>query len=195
MRTRDYLNGGTSSSTSANHMLGPRGRGPSTHALWLAIPLFLLSSLITHAQLRVIEEEAIPFTGFLSKAKFDERYPGKEVSDVSQLDSGWYVVYQHESLSYYFGPILLESTGEDYLAQLEAVVGDAVAQRPDIQNYRLELSFEPSEISQSGGQSGQDASQQPSEQNPQQDPGASGSPPPPPQEFSLFGLIKRIFGL
>ena len=157
------------------------------------VPLFFLSSLVSHAQLRVIEEEAIPFTGFLSKAKFDARYPGKQVPDVSQLDSGWYVIYQHESLSYYFGPVLLESTGEDYLAQLEAIVGEAVAQRPDIQNYRLELSYEPSQTSQSGGQSGQDSSQQPSEQNPQQ--GASAPPPPPPQEFSLFGLIKKIFGL
>ena len=113
--------------------------------------------------------------------------------DVSQLDSGWYVVYEHESLSYYFGPILLESTGEDYLAQLEAIVGDVVAQRPDIQNYRLELSYEPSQANQSGGQSGQDSSQQPSEQTPQQ--GVGTPPPPPPQDFSLFGLIKRIFGL
>ncbi len=161
---------------------------------FMIVPLFLLSSFSIQAQLRVIEEEAIPFTGFLSKAKFDERYPGKQVPDASQLDTGWYVIYQHESLSYYFGPILLESTGEDYLAQLEAIVGDAVAQRPDIQNYRLELSYEPSVASQSGSQSSEEPSQQPIEQDPQQQTGA-GSPPPPQQEFSLFGLIKKIFGL
>lgn len=162
--------------------------------LWgILLPAFLLSSLSTHAQLRVIEEEAIPFTGFLSKEKFDARYPGKQVADVSQLDTGWYVLYQHESLSYYFGPMLLQSTGEDYLAQLEAIVGDAVAQRPDIQNYRLELSYEPSQTSPSSSQSGSDANQEPSQQNQQQNSGA-GTPAPPPS-FSLFGLFKRIFGL
>ena len=54
---------------SANHMPGPRGRGPSTIAIWFSIPAFLLSLQVSHAQLRVIEEEAIPFTGFLFKGE------------------------------------------------------------------------------------------------------------------------------
>ena len=38
---------------------------------------------------------------------------------------------------------LLESIGKDYLDQLSEIVEVAVMQRPSIQDYRLELSYEP----------------------------------------------------
>ncbi len=145
----------------------------------LLLPLML-------SAVRVIEEEAIPFAGFLSKAEFDQRYPGEQVEDLSQLDPGWYVIYEHESLSYYFGPILLKSTGEDYLAQLEEIVEKAVAQRPSIQGYRLELSYEPSEPDSSAAAQNEDAAESSS--------GQTGSPPPPPPKPSIWGFIKRLFG-
>ena len=113
----------------------------------LLVAALLLSLTSVGAQplaLRVIDEEAIPFAGFLSKVEFDQRYPGKIVAEPAELDGGWYVIYEHETLNYYFGPILLRSTGEDYFAQLEEIVEAAVAQRPGINGYRLELSYEPS---------------------------------------------------
>ncbi|MDP4878949.1 MAG: hypothetical protein NWR36_03600 [Opitutales bacterium] len=139
-----------------------------------------------HGQLRVIEEEAIPFTRFLSKADFDQRYPGAILDDPSKLDTGWYVIYEHESLSYYFGPILLESTGQDYFEQLKATVGEAVDQRPTIEGYRLELSFEPKASSSSSTATTNPPAEESSE--------SGYSTPQPAPKPSIFEVIKRWFG-
>mgnify|MGYP005846732351 CR=1 FL=1 len=149
--------------------------------------LFLgLVGSLQAAPLRVIDETAIPYMSFLAKADFDQRYPGELVEASAALDSGWYVIYQHEALNYYFGPVLLESIGQDYLEQLTETVEAAVAERPSIQNYRLELSYEPKE---------------PEETNPEADsspPSESASPnplpPPNPPKPSFWGFIRRIFG-
>lgn len=152
--------------------------------------LFALLSVLllplAASAVRVIEAGAIPFTAFLAKADFDQRYPGKEVEDLSTLEPGWYVIYEHEALSYYFGPVLLESTGQDYLAQLTETVEGAVALRPTIQDYRLELSYEPSQSSTSSGS----ANNPPNTQNPR---AGSGSPQPAPQP-SIWDFFRRLFG-
>lgn len=147
--------------------------------------LFLLPLSLFSA--RVIEAGAIPFTAFLSKADFDQRYPGMIEDELSKLPPGWYVIYEHEELSYYFGPILLRSTGEDYLAQLTETVEAAVAQRPSIQNYRLELSYEPSRPHASSTPSGNESG------SGRASPG-DGNPPPPPQP-SIWNFFRRLFGL
>ncbi len=147
--------------------------------LW---PTFLCAQ--TAVDIRVIDETAIPYTRFLSKAEFDQRYPGELLSDPSQLDGGWYVIYEHEALHYYFGPILLRSTGEDYLVQLEATVAEAVAQRPSIEGYRLELSYEP-QVSAKAPSAAQS-----SEESPES---GSGAPQPAPQP-SIWDFFRRLFG-
>ena len=126
------------------------------------------------APLRVIEASAIPYARFLAKADFDQRFPGELKPAAAALDSGWYVIYQHQGLNYYFGPILLESTGKDYLAQLRTTVEAAVAQRPSIRDYRLALRYEPAAPS--------------SDQSP-----ASAAPAPPEPRSGLWGWIKRVF--
>ncbi len=136
------------------------------------------------AGLRVIEEEAIPFTRFLSKADFDQRYPGTVLEDPAKLDQGWYVIYEHESLRYYFGPILLESTGQDYYEQLKATVGQAVDQRPSIEGYRLELSFEPQVLESSESASTEEIAEPPVS------PGAT----QPAAKPSIFDFFRRLFG-
>jgi len=154
-------------------------------ALVLCLPHF------ASADLRVIEETAIPFTGFLSKAEFDKRYPGERVADRSKLDPGWYVVYQHNALNYFFGPILLESTGKDYLAELTEIVEAAASQRECIRDYTLELSYEPStpaggsggggSTGAAGGSSGSAGS------GGGGGAGSSGSP-------SIWDFFRRLFG-
>jgi hypothetical protein len=142
--------------------------------------LLVLPALLQATPIRVIDETAIPFADFLSKVDFDQRYPGDLLDDPAKLDTGWYVIYEHESLNYYFGPILLESIGKDYLDQLSRVVQLAVMQRPSIQDYRLELSFEPS------ASSSESKSTEPSTQNPL----PSQAPPKP----SFWSFVKKIFG-
>gem|GEM_PF-526375 len=165
---------------------GSRVQLQVSQAYWLVC--FAACPFFAHAQvasgIRVIEEEAIPFTSFLSKADFDQRYPGEILSDAAALDPGWYVIYEHESLSYYFGPILLESTGKDYYQQLKLTVSEAVDQRPTIKDYRLELSYEPQ--APAANTPSTDASEV-------SDPaGGIGAPPPP--KPSIFSFFKRLFG-
>lgn len=148
--------------------------------------LVLLLPLTANAAVRVIEAGAIPFIAFLAKADFDQRYPGEQVDDLSKLKPGWYVIYEHESLSYYFGPVLLESTGRDYLAQLTETVEAAVAQRPSIQDYRLELSYEPSQSNASSPSTG-------GESDPANPSPGTGSPQPAPKA-SIWNFFRRLFG-
>jgi hypothetical protein len=151
------------------------GRGQALALLFLVLPALLQATPI-----RVIDEAAIPFAGFLSKLDFDQRYPGDLLDDPAKLDTGWYVIYQHESLNYYFGPILLESIGKDYLDQLSEIVEVAVMLRPSIQYYRLELSYEPNATSS------ESKSTEPSTQNP--------LPPQAPPKPSFWSFVKKIFG-
>ncbi|MEC8220012.1 MAG: hypothetical protein VX014_05230, partial [Verrucomicrobiota bacterium] len=62
---------------------------------------FVLTALLQARSIRVIDEAAIPFAGFLSKIDFDQRYPGDLFDDSAKIDTGWYVIYEHESLNYY----------------------------------------------------------------------------------------------
>ncbi|MFP4166824.1 MAG: hypothetical protein ACLFUF_06620 [Opitutales bacterium] len=159
-----------------------------------AAVLFLLSPLSTRAQtggedgLRVLEPGAIPYLRFLEKERFDERFPGERVASVSGLEPGWYVVYEHKALNYYFGPILLESIGKDYLEELQAIVKEAVAERPSIQDYRLELSREPS-VSDHGKEAAEERREESDDASGSR---PSGSEPPPRRGF--WGWLRRAFG-
>ena len=161
--------------TRATFALRSFGRAQVYVLLFLVFPALLQAKPI-----RVIDEAAIPFTGFLAKVDFDQRYSGELFDDPAKLDTGWYVIYEHESLNYYFGPILLESIGKDYLDQLSRVVQVAVMQRPSIQDYRLELSFEPSASSFD---------------NNNIEPSTRNSPPPQAlPKSSFWGFVKKVFG-
>jgi len=177
-----------------SNLVGMTGLGRSLRlgvwgrtSLWAVLFCIGASSLLAQGTqgIRVIEESAISYAGFLSKANFDQRFPGQIKPSSADLDSGWYVIYEHESLSYYFGPILLESTGQDYLAQLRETVEAAVQQRPTITDYRLELSFEPttSRSEESETDSGESTN-----------PGRGYGSPTPPQSFDFWSLVRRVFG-
>ena len=145
-----------------------------------ALLFLVLPALLQARPIRVINEAAIPFAGFLSKVDFDQRYPGYLFDDSAKIDTGWYVIYEHESLNYYFGPILLESIGKDYLDQLSETVEAAVTQRPSIKNYRLELSYEPNASS----------IESKSTESSTQDP----LPPQAPLKPSFWSFVKKLFG-
>lgn len=181
MINRNEIRSGSKGTKDAPARSRPRARG-QMHVAGLLTLLFAGS--LSAAPLRVIDETAIPFMSFLSKADFDDRYPGVMVSSSQELDSGWYVIYEHASLNYYFGPILLESIGQDYLEKLRETVEAAVAARPSIQSYRLELSYEPSDAAERDSGAGEPATDQP-----------RNTPPSPPEpKTGFWGLVKRIFG-
>ena len=149
---------------------------------WVNVVVLLLLLPAAVSAARVMEAQAIPYTSFLSKADFDQRFPGEQVSDLSQLNPGWYVIYEHESLAYYFGPVLLQSTGQDYFDELTETVEAAVAERPSIRDYRLELSYEPSAAEDGVGTA--ESEREPTAPN----------PPPPPKPSGFWGFIRSIFG-
>lgn len=163
---------------------------------YLLVLIFSLFLCLTFARadlgIRVIDESAISYMEFLTKKEFDQRFPGQIKSDPADLVSGWYVIYTHENLNYYFGPILLESTGQDYLMQLTRIVDAAVEQRPEIQGYELLLDYEPSAdfFGDSGDSSGlgDDTKGSNGEVNREQ-PGET------PQPSGFWGFIRRIFGM
>ena len=153
-----------------------------------SICLFLCPALAqSNVGLRVIDESAINYMEFLSKADFDQRFPGQIKLELADLDSGWYVIYEHERLNYYFGPILLRSTGEDYRMQLTQIVEAAVEQRPDIQGYAIRLSYEPS-TGFSGKSEGSTDDSNGSGIGDEQQPGNSSQP------SGFWGFIRKIFG-
>ena len=136
------------------HVSGFLSRHTFQPKAYLGCLLILLGAFAElMAEVRVIDAGAIPYTERLSKTDFDQQFPGA-VRDVSDLEDGWYVIYEHQSLNYYFGPILLESTGSEYLNQLKMIVEAAVAQRPRIEDYRLELLKTPLEVAASSGSGG-----------------------------------------
>ena len=49
--------------------------------------------------------EAITDGARFSKQKFNETYPGIDVSQYGLSDEGWYIRYQHELLTYLYGPL------------------------------------------------------------------------------------------
>ena len=154
--------------------------GSFWHVQVFALQFLVFPALLQANPIRVIDEVAIPFTGFLDKADFDRRYPGELFDDLNGLDTGWYVIYEHESLNYYFGPILLESIGKDYFEQLFNIVQVAVKQRPSIQDYRLELSYEPSPSNFESNTT------DPPAQNTQRQHTLP--------KLSIWGFVKKVFG-
>lgn len=172
------------------HTLKARSPG-----FWGVIVVSLLASLTAHAQLRVIDEAAIPYAGFLSKADFDQRFPGEVLMDAATIEPGWYVVYQHQSLNYYFGPMQLESTGRDYLAQLRTIVNEVVAQRPSIEDYTLQLQQAPFESAQEAGAESGSESSEASEPSEPSESSETATPEPPSSSFNIWTMVKRLFGM
>lgn len=162
------------------------------HSLSFILFLCLFPGFVqANLSIRVIDESAIPYMDFLPRKAFDQRFPGQVKSDMADLEKGWYVIYIHQSLNYYFGPILLESTGQDYLARLAKIVEAAVEQRPTIKDFQLVLNYEPStEWSENTGksnQSGSDSKRSSDAGNGEQSEEAQ-------QPSGFWGIIRRIFG-
>lgn len=160
----------------------------------LTVSLLSLAPVLCLAEssggFRVIDESAIAYMEFLSKADFDQKFPGRIYADSAELEGGWYVIYEHQKLNYYFGPILLKSIGQDYLAELTQIVDAAVQQRPDIQNYRLVLSYEPS-VDLPDDPDNWDGESDHSSRN---SAGGNQSTNKPTQPSGFWNFIRRIFG-
>lgn len=76
--------------------------------LILTLGIAIIASVTLRAQSErvvVYPVEAIADGARFSKQKFDEYYPGIDVTQYGLSDEGWYIRYQHELLTYLYGPI------------------------------------------------------------------------------------------
>jgi hypothetical protein len=150
--------------------------------------LLLFSAATVHADglPRLLPPQAIAFSEFLSKAEFDQRFPGEAVSDPATVRQGWYVRYQHESLEYWFGPLRFAATAEDYATSLRRIVAEAVAQRPELASHSITVLALPTSEAASPND--------PAEPVPEEPVADNGVPPPPPPEpwwQRLLGIFRR----
>lgn len=77
-------------------------------SLYSLLILLLASAGAAHAQqekIIVFPVEAIADSAKLKRDQLLERYPGIDVTAYGLADEGWYVRYQHELLTYLYGPI------------------------------------------------------------------------------------------
>ena len=97
---------------------------------------FLLICTSAHAQSRQLPLRSINYMSYFNKAEFDERFPGKPIKDKQPTEKGYYVVYHHESLVYYFGPDELKVIAEMYKRELDRVVGVVKGKRESLMSAK-----------------------------------------------------------
>lgn len=102
---------------------------------------FLLAS-IAHAQTQLVivyPVEAISDSAVLSRNEFDKRYPGIDATQFGLTDEGWYVRYQHELLTYLYGPILDVDDARRQKMQLEEIRLNLVLKNPKLSSSKIDI--------------------------------------------------------
>ena len=88
-----------------------------------ALLAFLSLCTAALADSRQLPMRSINYMSYFNKAEFDERFPGKPIRGKTPTEVGYYVVYEHESLVYYFGPDEIKTIADMYKRELDRVVG------------------------------------------------------------------------
>ncbi len=107
-----------------------------------AVATALLLAALAHAQNQMVivyPVEAISDSAVLSRAEFDKRYPGIDATQFGLTDEGWYVRYQHEMLTYLYGPILDVNDARRQKMQLEEVRLSLVLKRPTLSSSKIDI--------------------------------------------------------
>jgi hypothetical protein len=81
--------------------------------------------------------ESIPASGLLSAADFRARYPGIELETGIPFEDGWYLVYRHAGLTYFFGPEDDRAYLEPWESRLRNIVTTATEVRPQLESARI----------------------------------------------------------
>jgi hypothetical protein len=93
------------------------------------ILMFSYSSQSLTALNRLLPLESILYIGLMEKKEFEQLYPGSDFEQPSVfLSDGFYLVYEHEALKYFFGPSEDQFTCDRYKEKLDEVV-DAVQKK------------------------------------------------------------------
>lgn len=83
--------------------------------------------------------EAIVDSARFSKQKFDKTYPGIDVTLYGLSDEGWYVRYNHELLTYLYGPIDDLTFARRQKKVLEEIRLSIVLQKPSLSSSTVDI--------------------------------------------------------
>jgi len=143
---------------------------------------YLMMTAVVFAGSRQLPLRSINYMSFYTKQEFDERFPGKVITDKHPSDEGYYVVYQHENLLYYFGPDMYESIAEIYKEELDRVVEIVKGKRESLKTAKTYILKLPRDKA-----SAPSASESTSEET-----AKSGAPKPPEPESWWSRLFRKI---
>ncbi len=107
-----------------------------------AIGIALAAACIAHAQQEhviVYPVEAIADGARFSKQKFDETYPGIDVTQYGLSDEGWYIRYQHELLTYLYGPLEDLNYARRQKKLLEEIRLSVVLKNPSLSSSTVDI--------------------------------------------------------
>ena len=168
---------------------------------WFATIILAGGSVHGQAGSRILPTRAISYTRYLNKADFDQMFPGTPIEPgKTPQAAGFYVVYHHESLIYYFGPEPKEWAAELYLKDLEEVVAIVTVKRPELKSAHTYIQKFPQDIAASGSTangspSSKDSSESSSEQKESSpSPSSTPAPPSPPQPEPWWKKLLGVFG-
>lgn len=100
-----------------------------------------LATLAFSQQQRVVvyPVEAIADSARLSKTTFQENYPGIDVTQFGLSDEGWYIRYQHELLTYLYGPIEDLTYARRQKKLLEEIRLSVVLKTPSLSSSKVDI--------------------------------------------------------
>lgn len=105
----------------------------------LYVLVLFLFPLISHAKRLILPVEAIESSRWLNAKAFKMLYPGIDIEGTLPDEIGWYIQYEHEKLSYFFGPLRQEKDANTFKRDLEKIHQDVVAKRPSLANGIIKL--------------------------------------------------------
>ena len=108
-------------------------------ALLTIIAAFATEALAQERKIIIYPVEAIVDSAELSKAQFDQRYPGIDITRYGLMDEGWYVRYTHELLTYIYGPIQDLDYARKQKALLEEIRLNLVLKNPKLSSSKIEI--------------------------------------------------------
>ncbi len=108
----------------------------------LAIGIALLATCYAQAQqerIIVYPVEAIADGARFSKQKFNDTYPGIDVTQYGLSDEGWYIRYKHELLTYLYGPLEDLTYARRQKKLLEEIRLSVVLKNPSLSSSTVDI--------------------------------------------------------
>ncbi|MDQ8187476.1 hypothetical protein [Pelagicoccus sp. SDUM812002] len=108
----------------------------------IAIGIAIAAACIAQAQqerIIVYPVEAIADGARFSQQKFNETYPGIDVTQYGLSDEGWYIRYKHELLTYLYGPLEDLTYARHQKKLLEEIRLSVVLKKPSLSSSTVDI--------------------------------------------------------